>query len=510
MAAVARGGLANLIGAAFAGLSGFIVTWLVARALGSIAAGAFFASTAAFVLIGTVAKLGTQTSLVYWPARLRAFGNVAALRRCLRTGLVPVAAVSVAIALAMWLGADALARVAVHDGHAEYARQLRLLAWFLPAAALSDALLAATRGWRALKPTVMLDRLLRPGLQVALLAVLIAVGVADPAAFIVAWVAPYVPSAALAARALHRLLRGTEAHGLTGPARTARHAVGVDGADAPWVPAAFWRFTAPRAFASIAQLALQRVDVLLLASIAGLRAAAIYAVAGRFVVLGQFANQGISQAVQPRLAELLATGDRAGANGLYQTATTWLILAAWPLYLMIAVFAGAYLGVFGDGYSTGGPVVVVLAAAMIVATGCGMVDMVLAMAGRTSWNLVNVSIALAVQLGVDLTLIPHLGPLGAAIGLGIAILVNNLLPLAQIAMKLGVHPFGRATAASAFLAVGCFGVLPVALAATLGTGLAVAAVASVVGGLAYLVGLYQLRGVLRLDAFSRIRRSAAT
>jgi O-antigen/teichoic acid export membrane protein len=186
LGSIARGGLANLVGAAFAGLSGFIVTWLVARALGAVDAGAFFASTAAFVLIATVAKLGTQTSLVYFPARLRAIADVASLRRCLRIGLVPVAIVSVVIAIAMWAGAYGLAAVAVRGGHDQYAHQLRLLAVFLPVAALSDALLAATRGWRAMRPTVMLDRLLRPALQVGVLAILLAMHVETPAAFILA------------------------------------------------------------------------------------------------------------------------------------------------------------------------------------------------------------------------------------------------------------------------------------------------------------------------------------
>jgi O-antigen/teichoic acid export membrane protein len=461
LASVARGGLANLVGAAFAGLSGFVVTWLVARALGTVAAGAFFASTAAFVLIATVAKLGTQTSLVYWPARLRALGQTGALRACLRAGIVPVLVFSGVVAVAMWLGADLLARVAVRDGHAEYARQLRLLAWFLPVAAASDALLAANRGLRAMRPTVLLDRLLRPALQVAVLALLIGYGIRTAPAFVLAWVAPYLPSALLSAVSLRRALtlrvavtpRAAPAPPPGGVLPHLRSAFGVapdrsgrrrrryrnpdllpqvsgrptgalvDGSTAG-VFGEFWRFTAPRAVASIAQLALQRVDVLLLAGIAGLRAAAVYAVAGRFVVLGQFANQGISQAVQPRLAELLATDDRAGASRLYQTATAWLILAAWPIYLLIAVYAGAYLGVFGAGYHAGAPVVVVLAAAMTVATGCGMVDMVLAMAGRTSWNLANVSVALAIQLVIDMLLITRLGPLGAAIGLGVAIVVT--------------------------------------------------------------------------------------
>ena len=80
---------------------------------------------------------------------------------------------------------------------------------------------------------------------------------------------------------------------------------------------AFWAFTAPRAVASGAQTALQSIDVLLVASLAGLAPAAAYAVAGRFIVLGQLANGAISQAVQPRLAEKLSTHDWVGAARLY-------------------------------------------------------------------------------------------------------------------------------------------------------------------------------------------------
>ena len=45
--------------------------------------------------------------------------------------------------------------------------------------------------------------------------------------------------------------------------------------------------------------------------------------------------------------------------------------------------------------------VAVLALAMVVATGCGTVDTVLAMAGRTSWTLANVVLALGGTIGVD-------------------------------------------------------------------------------------------------------------
>ncbi|MFI5890692.1 MATE family efflux transporter [Actinoplanes sp. NPDC051513] len=481
-----------MIGSALAGGTGFAVTWIVARSLGPGQAGAFFAATAAFVLAGGLAKLGTQTGLVYWPSRLRATGRPELLGACLRTGLTPVITMSLVLAVGMWLAAPAIARTTAHEAAdvvGTHTAGLRVLAVFLPLQALTDALLTATRGYRAMRPTVLFDRIIRSTLQLLLVA---AVGVAalwtagSLPAFALAWALPYLPVTVLSAYAIKKLYRASKPPGVT-TRRSERRALRRD----------FWRFTGPRALASVAQLALQRVDVLLVAALGGLAPAAVYAVAGRFVLLIQFANQGVSQSVQPRLAEALATGDRTSANHLYQTATGWLVLVTWPINLLVIQLAPLYLRLFGDDYIAGQNVVVVLASAMLVATGCGMVDMVLAMAGRTSWNLVNVLIALGVTIGLDVLLIPRFGALGAAIGLACAMVANNVLPLIQVGRAVGLHPFGKGTRAAALLSVACFGALPL-LAGHAGLALAVPA---------FLAGVWLLRGSLALDAFtSRPRR----
>jgi O-antigen/teichoic acid export membrane protein len=493
----------NLVGAGVAGGAGVAVTWAVARSLGPVHAGAFFAATAAFMLTNGVAKLGTQTGLVYWPARLRAQGRPHLLGACLRVGLTPVAIAGLLLGAVLWFAAPTLAGLSFHEPHPGsaaaidgYSDQVRVLAVFVPFAALSDSMLAATRGYRQMRPTVLLDRMTRPALQLAGVGVLILASgrLAVPApAYALAWVAPYLPVALLAGYALRRTTRT--------PLATAPLAVTGEGV---WT--AFWGFTWPRAVASVAQLALQRVDVLLVAGLGGLGAAAVYAVAGRFVVPGQFVNQAITQAVQPRLAEHLATGDRAAANSLYQTATGWLVFTTWPLYLLVICYAPVYLRLFGSGYRSGAPVVAVLACATLIATGCGMVDVVLSMAGRTRWNLGNVSLALAAMVAIDLALIPHLGALGAAIGLATAVVVNNLLPLAQVGSALGLHPFGRATLAAAGLAAGCFGLLPLAVAVVAGTGPKALLIAVVIATTAYLTGARRLRRTLALDAFAAALR----
>ncbi|GIG58474.1 hypothetical protein Lfu02_28460 [Longispora fulva] len=462
---VARGGVLNLAGAGYAGLAGFGVTWLVARGLAPADAGRFFASTAAFTVAVTVAKLGTPTGLVYWPARLRDRPHL--LRPMLRAALSPVAVAAVLIAAGLWATG-----------------RLGPLVVFLPLAALTDALLAATRGFRKPRPTVLYDKLLRPTLQLGALGLAVWLAGGSPGVFTVAWAWAYLPVFFLAWRALPTLPPTGPSDPIAGP---------------------FWRFTAPRALASVAQQALQRVDVILLAALVSFTQAAYYAVAGRFVIVGQLANQALAYSVQPQLAELLAAGDRPAARALYQSATGWVILLSWPVYLLAAVFAPLYLHLFGPQYRAAGGVVVILAGAMMVGSGCGMVDSVLAMAGRTSWNLLNVLAALGVNIGVDLVLIPRFGALGAACGLAAAVLTNNLVPLAQLGWGLGLHPFGRGTLWAGLLTSTCFGAVPVGSVALFGRGLPGLAVALGAGGTLYGLGCWRLRRPLALPTGSVAR-----
>jgi len=302
---------------------------------------------------------------------------------------------------------------------------------------------------------------------------------------------PYLPAAALAGFALYRLYRRSSDRPAGGSTEVG----------------AFWRFTAPRAVASVAQLALQRLDIVLVAAMRGPAEAAVYTAATRFLVVGQLGSQAISLAVKPHLGVHLAREDRAETNNLYRTATAWLILMTWPLYLLAVAFVPYLLGA---GYAEGAAVVLVLCLPMLVATGCGMVDVVLNMAGRTGWNLGNSLLALTVNVTLNLLLIPPLGILGAAIAWSVAILVNNLLPLAQIAWALGLHPFGTATRTAAVLSFVSFGVLP-GISRTIGVSTPwVLGLATVLGGALFVWGCWRRRETLALRSLRTLRSRRPT
>ena len=234
----------------------------------------------------------------------------------------------------------------------------------MPVAALSDTLLQASRGFNTMRPLILVERIGRPIGQVLLTLVAIAVGTRTAGAFTSAWALPYVATAAVAVWWTLRLVRNAEhraAHKAMQKAmlkadhgadttraaykavhkaerRPSARAETVEGGGFV-TPRDYWFFTAPRGLQSIVQIALQRLDVVLVSAILGPAHAAIYAAVTRFLVFGQLGAQAITSAVQPQLGALLFSGDRKGAGRVYQVSTCWLVLLTWPLYLGLAVFS---------------------------------------------------------------------------------------------------------------------------------------------------------------------------
>jgi O-antigen/teichoic acid export membrane protein len=273
---------------------------------------------------------------------------------------------------------------------------------------------------------------------------------------------------------------------------------GAGGQAEPDGAAGFWSFTGPRAVATVAQIVVQRLDIVLVAVISGPAQAAVYAAATRFLVAGQLANAALIQAAQPQLSRLFAIGDRPAAAAVYRATTAWLILLTWPLYLLSAQYGPQLLAVFGHSYASGARVVVILALAMLLATACGQVDLVLTTTGRSRWSLQNGLLAMTVNVAVDVALIPRQGITGAAIGWAAALAVSNLIPLAQVAVVAKVHPFGRGPAAAIGVTAVAFGAVPLAARAALGPGLPAALAGGTAGAVLAVAGLWAFRGALGL------------
>lgn len=479
---VARSSFANLVGGGLSAVSTFVMTVVLARTMTQDDVGTFFTVTSLFLLLTTVGQLGTGTGLVYFIARGEHASRATAGPFYLRTAAIPVLAVAVVGAVGLVVVASPLSGLlglAVED---RAATAIVVAAVFVPLAAVLNLCTTASRGLGSMRSTVVLDQVARPALQLVLVS---AATLGDRVDLVVlAYVLPYLPTALGAWRWWRSDL----------PASTSRSTP----PEAPASRREFWRFTAPRALAGGAQLAMQRMDIVLVGALTGAAEAAVYTAATRFLVVGQLIGVSLSRAVQPRLARAIGAEDRDQANHLYRVATCWLVLLAWPFYWGMSFLAVPFLSIFGRGYRDGDLVVVVLALTMLVATGCGMVDSVLLMAGKSSWNLANVLVAFAVTLALDLLLIPVWGMEGAAVAWAAGILIANLLPLGQLAWSLRMHPFGRGTVLAMLLSTACFAALPGITVAVAPGRMVPLILALASGSLLWLLGCRVLRDQLQL------------
>jgi O-antigen/teichoic acid export membrane protein len=525
LAGLARGGAANLAGAVVAAATTLAVTVLVTRHYSQPVAGAFFTAISLFLIIEAVASLGAYVGAINFIARLRRLGHGDRIPVILRAAIIPVVIVSVLAAVVMFVLAEPLAHILLHGhlGHSGatpgmVADALRALALALPCAALADTLLGAARGYRDMRPTVVVDKIGRSSGQ--LIAVLIAVSAGSAALLAPLWAIPYLFSAAAGWYWLRRIRRSQQARNVRQPpapgpsSRGGNLAFRADGSIirsagtgvASATFGGFWRFTAPRALANLVQITLQRIDIVLVAVMCGPAEAAIYTAATRFLVAGQFGNTSIIMAAQPRFAELFAVGNRRGAGQVYQVTTAWLIVMTWPLYLLAVIYGQEVLSLFGHSYQAGHAVMIILGLTMLLAAACGQVDTVLITAGRSGWSLANGLMALIVNVGLDVLLIPRYGITGAAIGWSAAIVVSNLTPLGQLAFKYGLHPFGRGALTAAALSVLSFAVIPLVALAVFGPGPAVSIGAVVAGCCVQAAGLWWFRDSLQLAAIPGLGR----
>lgn len=485
LAKVARGGLANLVGAAVAAVTGFALVAVVSNLVDTRTAGEFFAVTSAFLILLGTASLGAGTGLARFTLRFVTQGRAGDVHDLVRAARRPVIALGVTLGAVLLATAEQVADLLGLAG-AEGVDTVRLLALLLPFAAVSELALGGTRAFGRMRVTVVVDRVGRSVVQA--LGVLVAARLgAGALGLSLAWTAPYVATAVIAAFALSAMVRRAGAGATT---RTGYREVRRE----------YWAFTWARSIAQVLQMALQRADIVLVAMLLSPLEAAAYTVATRFVPLGQFAANAIQQALQPRIAEMLAGDARQEAQRVFRVSTAWGVLATWPVYTVVAAISGQYLAIFGEGYRTSETqlVVVLMALAMMLGSAFGTLDTMLLMAGRSTTSLVNSAVALVVDIALCIVLIPRIGIVGAAAAWAISVAVRNLLSLWQVRRNLAMSPFGRAWTIAAAVNLACFAA-PLAVATALDAPLAVIAATGGVGALAYLGALRVWRRQLSMS-----------
>lgn len=186
-----------------------------------------------------------------------------------------------------------------------------------------------------------------------------------------------------------------------------------------------------------------QADKILLGLYLNPRVVGIYVLASTLSAFIPIILQSVNQIFAPVIADLHAQGQQDVLQKLFQTLTKWVFGLTLPLACVIIVFAPWLMRIFGPDFEVGWPVLVIGATGQLVNCGVGSVGYLLLMSGNQR-QLIKVQFAMAgVSVLVNVTLIPALGIVGAALAAACVNVGGNLWSLYEVRKALKIYPYNR-------------------------------------------------------------------
>ena len=170
----------------------------------------------------------------------------------------------------------------------------------------------------------------------------------------------------------------------------------------------------------------------------------VYFAAAKTMALVQFVFFAVKAGATPRFSGLIAENDRKGLASFAGTAARWSFWPSLAVGAVVLMLGELLLGLFGSAFTAGYGLMVILFAGNMAKALVGPAEMLLTMAGRQQLCVTVYAVALACNIGLNITLIPVWGLAGAATATACAMAVEALLLHLVVRRALGIVVFAFA------------------------------------------------------------------
>ncbi|MFB6187851.1 MAG: flippase [Halobacteriaceae archaeon] len=379
---------------------GFLTRVVMARYLPVDGYGNVVIGLSVLNLFGIAALVGMPNALSRYLPRQETTNE----RRSILVSTFQIVGVfSLTLAISVYLAADLLAILVFGDQGLVWI--IRIFAGILPFYAMFRLSLGGFRGYEATYPRIILQNVLRPGLQLAGIVVFVLIG-----------------------------------YGTTGIA----FAYGI----------AFVGVAASGAINMIAK----HSDLIILGIYKPSSLVGIYDVTFKMAVfLPLLFTPALGYLFTPIMSRLDANTELQRMDELYTVMTRWLVVAAFPIFALLFMFPGQSLGFFfGANYQGGQTALRILLIGFMIGLLPGMTGNFLTAVGETKLLMFISTGTMLLNVVVNIVLIPSYGIVGAAIATASARTFNIIFQYYFIYRKYSVNPFDRKYIIPTILMTGLF------------------------------------------------------
>jgi O-antigen/teichoic acid export membrane protein len=188
-------------------------------------------------------------------------------------------------------------------------------------------------------------------------------------------------------------------------------------------------------------LLLTYVDVLVLQIFVGPADIAVYYTAIKTLALMNFVYFAITAASAHRFSRYHFAGERSKLEAFIAEMINWTFWPSLALAVALLIVGKPLLSLFGPGFASGFPLMVVLAGGLLARSAVGPAERVLSMIGEQRTCAAIYATAFVTNLLLCFLLIPRFGLMGAAVATATAIMVESTMLFVLTKRRLGLHFF---------------------------------------------------------------------
>ncbi|MCZ6772806.1 MAG: polysaccharide biosynthesis C-terminal domain-containing protein, partial [Proteobacteria bacterium] len=181
------------------------------------------------------------------------------------------------------------------------------------------------------------------------------------------------------------------------------------------------------------------LGVIMLGSMSGAQAAGVFGIANAAAALIVLPLVAINTPLAPAVSTVFSESNKVELQRLATKAARSAFLLCLPLALIYVLFGKHLLWVFGEEFTAGYTVLVILTVGQMFNAAMGSVGVLLQMTGHERDVAVVRSVAVALNLILNLVLIPRLGIAGAALGATASMIFWNSSMAFLVHRRLGIR-----------------------------------------------------------------------
>ncbi len=414
---IASKGVLALILKLLAAVLGLGVNFLLARMLNADGMGIYFLASTISIVAGTLATFGLDNTLLRFTATLVERGDWSALKGVYEKGtsIVLISAIltmGVLYLLAPWLTESVFSKP-------ELLIPLRLMSLSIVPFAFSNIFAELLKGLRNIFAASVVQGVEIPALMLVGLSLLIVKSKLNVDAAVIVYVL------------------ATAGTGITGYIVWKNSVPLIKSTVGKFETCAIFQSSLPLFWVTVSNLLLSWSATFFLGVWATNADVGVYGVASRIAMRIAFIPVAVSSIAAPKFATAFSSGNMQELESLAKGASKIMMFFALPPLLVLLLFPGQIMGLFGKDFANGGVVLFILAIGQSINVMAGLVKYLLMMSGYEKFLTINYTIVLFLNLLLGAIIIPQFGMLGAAISTTSVIVISNIILSVGVRFYLG-------------------------------------------------------------------------